>query len=333
MVGRIGWSLVILLCASSDGVAQGGPSFDCAKASTIAELAICSRPDLAEADRDMAAVYDALADRLSGPAREHLLKDQGRWIANRNTACADARQEVERCLTDRYTARTAELRVLGEGLYPFISAQAMFRTGKVGKITWKVDASWPQFDGATADFSAVNRSFAESAGKAADETVPDSTAAGDLRGEQLWSYEQGFRLARPSAVAVTVSVGFYGFTGGAHGDSGTIASLVDLRTGRFAAPVDVFAKDDAWLATLVPLVAADLRRQFSGGKPGFDDALQPDKLATVLRQAEHYRWGKGALDLVFNPDVVGPHVSGLFTVRIPYATLRPLFAADGPIGN
>ena len=69
--------------------AQNGPSFDCAKASTVVERTICKSPELAKADRDMAAVYAALVGKLSGAARDHLIKDQVRWIGNRGPACSD----------------------------------------------------------------------------------------------------------------------------------------------------------------------------------------------------------------------------------------------------
>jgi hypothetical protein len=35
----------------------------------------------------MAAVYAALVGKLSGAARDHLVKDQVRWIGNRGPAC------------------------------------------------------------------------------------------------------------------------------------------------------------------------------------------------------------------------------------------------------
>jgi hypothetical protein len=83
----------------------------------------------------------------------------------------------------------------------------------------------------------------------------------------------------------------------------------------------------------VPLVRADLKKQFSDDKPGFDDAIEPAKLAKLLREPGHYFWQRDSLQLIFNAYVVGPYVSGQFTVDIPYATLKPLFAADGPMGD
>jgi uncharacterized protein len=324
--------IALSLFAGGGAVAQGNPSFDCAKASNAVERTICARPDLAKADRTLAAVYAGLAGTLSGPAKNHLAKDQTQWVVARNKACVGTVHEIEICLKRRYEQRTANLRVLAEGAYPFISEQALLEEGKIGRVSYDVDASWPQFDGTTADFSALNRRFAALARKSATESMPDQHSASDIDRDQDWSYEQSFTLQRPLPTAVSIAVAFYGFTGGAHGFSGTTAYLVDLRTGRAASPDDVFARGDQWLKVLVPLVRTNLEKQFNDGKPGFEDAITPAKLAELLREPGHYYYRRDRLELVFDAYVVGPYVSGPFTVDIPYATLKPLLDAEGPLG-
>jgi len=53
-------ALVLVALIVTPAAAQSGPSFDCAKASSEVELAICAMPQLAAADREMAAIYTAL---------------------------------------------------------------------------------------------------------------------------------------------------------------------------------------------------------------------------------------------------------------------------------
>ncbi|SJZ56535.1 protein of unknown function [Enhydrobacter aerosaccus] len=318
---------------AAPALAQSGASFDCAKASTAIERTICARPGLAKADREMADLYAALAAKLSGPAKEHLVKDQLSWIAARNKACTGGAEEVARCLKDHYNSRATTLKVLGQGTYPFISEQTLLKDGKVGKVTYSIDASWPRFDGTTADFSRLNNEFAQRTRKAADDVVPDREAGANAPFDQDWAYDQSFTLQRPSVDAVAVAISYYGFAGGAHGFAGTSAYLVDLRTGKAVSPEGVFAKGDAWLKTLVSLVGADLKKQFDDGKPGFDEALEPANLAKLLREGDHYYYRQDKLELIFDAYVVGPYVSGPFTVEIPYSTLKPLFAPDGPLGS
>jgi uncharacterized protein len=325
--------IVAYALVAPPAVAQSGPSFDCAKPSSEAELAVCATPRLAAADREMAAVYAGLVDKLSGLAKDHLVKDQKRWMTIRNDACSGTKEEVVRCLERHYRPRINNLRVLDEGLYPFISEQALLKTGKVGKISYAIDATWPRFDGTTADFSALNRSTAETTAKAANDVIPPDATAGELRGEQLWPYIQTFELQRPSSDAISVAITTYAFSGGAHGYGGTTAQLVDLRTGRKAELGDVFGPGDSWLQTLVPLVRGELKKQFTDERPGFDDAIEPVALTKLLRDPTIYYFQAGRLQLIFNPYAVGPYVSGTFRVNIPYATLRPLLAAAGPLAR
>ena len=318
---------------ATPALAQSGPTYDCAKASNEVELAVCATPQLAAADREMAAIYTALVGKLSGSAKDHLLKDQQHWLAIRSDACVGTKDQVIRCLERHYRARTNNLRVFDDGVYPFISEQALVKTGRVGKISYAIDATWSRFDGTTADFGALNRSYAETTAKAAGDVIPPDTSAGELRGEQLWPYIQTFELQRPAADAIAVAITSYAFSGGAHGYGGTSASLVDLRTGHKAELGDVFGPGDAWLQSLVPLVRSELKKQFTDDRPGFDDALQPAALTKMLRDSSIYYFVAGRLVLIFNPYAVGPYVSGTFKVSIPYTTLRPLVAANGPLGQ
>jgi uncharacterized protein len=325
---QIVFAFALGLVGASPALAQGGASFDCSKASTAIERTICKDPELAKADRDMAAAYGALAAKLSGAAKEALVKDQVQWIADRNRACATDTDGIIPCLKGMYGARIANLHAFGDGLYPFISQHVLIASGKLGKISWSYEIGYPQFDGNTADFGAVNAEFAVAARKATDDATPKADADPDR--EQGWTYEQGFKIHRPSADAITVVVDFYGFSGGAHGYGATRCTLVDLRTGKAVDPDGVFAQGDDWLKALIPLVAADLKKQFVD-KPGFDDALEPNNLAKLLREPAHYCWRGGRLELIFNAYEVGPYVSGPFEVYLTYDQLKPLFRAGGPI--
>ena len=125
-----------------------------------------------------------------------------------------------------------------------------------------------------------------------------------------------------------MAVNFYGYSGGAHGYGATHCTLVDLRTGKATGPDGVFAAGEQWLKTMVEIVGADLKKQFVE-KPGFEDALEPAKLAKLLREPVHYCWRANRLELIFNAYEVGPYVSGPFEVYVPYDRLKPLLRADG----
>ena len=323
-------TMALVLLAALPAVAQSGPSFDCGKATNTVERTICKDAELAKADREMAAVYTALVGRLSGTAKDALVKDQGSWMADRNRACTGDADSIARCLAQRYAARTATLRASSEGPYPLVSQQSLAKRGKLGRITWSYDIAYPRFDGMTADFSSLNARFADAAKKAAD----DATPAPDARSsdEQEWTYEQGFALYRPDANTVTVTVQFYGYSGGAHGFGATHCILVDLRAGRAVGPAGVFAAGEQWLRVMTQIVGADLKKQFVEN-PGFDDALEPAKLAKVLSEGSHYCWRADKLVLIFNAYEIGPYSAGPYEVNVPFERLKPLLRPGGPVAR
>lgn len=312
--------------------AQSGPSFDCTKASNGAERAICKDPVMAKADRELTGLYTALLAKLNGPAKESLEKSQVRWIVDRNRACVPNEDPdvILRCLKTRYENRIADLKASAAGPYPFIEDQSIEKGGKVGNVKYTIDLRYPRFAGKTADFTTVNRTFADSAAKGARETTPTADAGVDR--EQEWQAEQGYSLYRPGPNAITVALSFWAYTGGAHGYGSTSCTLVDLHTGKTVAPEDVFAAGTPWLKELVAIVGADLKKQFVEN-PGFEDALQPNKLTKTVNSSGRFCWQADRLQLYFNQYEVGPYSSGPYTVDIPYSRLKPLLRTGGPIAR
>ena len=313
-------------------LAQTGPSFDCAKASNGAERAICKDPVMAKADRELSGLYMALLAKLNGSAKTSLEKSQLHWIGDRNRVCVpnDDPDVIGRCLKKRYADRIADLKALAAGPYPFIEDQSIERSGKVGNVTYSIDLRYPRFAGTTADFTSVNRAYAEAATKAARETTP--TADAGLDREQEWQALQSYSLFRPDPDVITVALTFWAFTGGAHGYGSTSCTLVDLRTGKAVTPDGVFAPGAPWLQEVVATVGADLKKQFVDN-PGFEDALQPNKLTKTVNTSGHFCWQADKLQIYFNQYEVGPYSAGPYTVDIPYSRLKPLLRAGGPISR
>ena len=307
-VSRCALAGALLVALAGTALAQGPSRVDCAKAATPIERAICAKPELAAADRKMAAAYAALAGKLTGAAKDHLLADQIRWLANRAAACVVDPAEMEECLESRDRDRTAQLEWLGEGAYPFISEQAIVKTGKVRGIPYIIDASYPQFDAGTADFSGVNRQLASAASEAGDRAVPGPDAdndGGNYNGP-AWRYEQAYTLHKPGPNAVSVKIAYGAYEGGAHGIVGVTGMLVDLRTGKAVGPEGVFLPTSNWLRELTRIVSAD---------------INTPNLADILKQPQRYVFLEDRLELSFNQYEGGP-----YTVEIPYDRLAAVAA-------
>jgi len=312
-VNRCALAGAFLVMLAGTALAQGPARLDCAKAATPIERAICAKPELVAIDRKMSAAYAALAGKLSGAARDHLLADQIRWVANRAAACVVEPAEMEECLESRDRDRTAQLEWLGEGAYPFISEQAMVKAGKVRGIPYIIDASYPQFDGGSVDFTAVNRQLAAAVSEAADRAVPGADAdndGGNYSGP-AWRYEQAFTLYKPGPNAVSVKISYNAYEGGAHGIVGVSGMLVDLRTGKAVGPEGVFLPNSNWLRELTRIASAD---------------INTPNLADILKQPHRYVFLEDRLELSFNQYEGGP-----YTVEIPYDRLRSMLRVDGPV--
>ncbi len=99
------WFLVVLLASA----AAHGASFDCSKARTPVEKAICADPHLSSLDDQMAQAYrDAL--NKADEAYPALRQDQRAWLKGLNAGCSGA--AIGACIEKRETER---IQALGSG--------------------------------------------------------------------------------------------------------------------------------------------------------------------------------------------------------------------------
>ena len=77
-------ALGIYAFSPAQALEQAG--FDCAKASTETEKAICASPEIAEADRAMSLTYEALIKRADAALKQALKVDQADFIKLRDQA-------------------------------------------------------------------------------------------------------------------------------------------------------------------------------------------------------------------------------------------------------
>ncbi len=93
-----------LFCASLLPLSAHAASYDCTRADTAAEIAVCSNPSLNRLDEELAVEYRSLLNRLPPRKAEMVRQDQRSWLSARDTCGADVR-----CLRARYQERSARL--------------------------------------------------------------------------------------------------------------------------------------------------------------------------------------------------------------------------------
>jgi uncharacterized protein YecT (DUF1311 family) len=84
------------------------PSYDCGKARSTVEIAICADVELARLDKVMADRYLEVRRRYQGADRDALKVEQKAWWRERE-ACADG-PDLQACLTESMVRRELELR-------------------------------------------------------------------------------------------------------------------------------------------------------------------------------------------------------------------------------
>jgi len=93
--------------------ATKAPAFDCSKAGTKVEKAICQSEFISKLDREMSDYYEArvvLSSHLDdeGTFLRHLKSKQKKWIETRNSVCSEAKA-IEPCLIEHYLNRIDQL--------------------------------------------------------------------------------------------------------------------------------------------------------------------------------------------------------------------------------
>jgi uncharacterized protein YecT (DUF1311 family) len=83
-------------------------SFDCEKAKTAVENAICSSSAVASLDQNVDARYKLWLDQLNNADSDVLTKEQREWLRKRNLICGNDSQIFD-CLEILYRARMLEL--------------------------------------------------------------------------------------------------------------------------------------------------------------------------------------------------------------------------------
>jgi uncharacterized protein YecT (DUF1311 family) len=81
------------------------PSFDCTKATTPVERAICADPLLVQLDRVMADTYTQVLNVVN---RQVLREEQRRWIELRDKQCANT-PNINQCIQQHYKTRLQQL--------------------------------------------------------------------------------------------------------------------------------------------------------------------------------------------------------------------------------
>ncbi|NKN31950.1 DUF3298 domain-containing protein [Marichromatium bheemlicum] len=283
----------------------GAAGFDCDRASTPVEHAICTDTELDALDARLADHYRAAQAGRPPAEREALRQAQRRWLAARNRCGPD-----RTCLREHYQQRL-------EALAP--PRAQLTHSGP----HYQLEASYPRFAGAA---EAINRAVREYVQDQVDgflARTEERLAEPEPPLGPAWSFAlEGEAGHRTEWLQVIVFEG-YEYDGGAHGMPLLAPLLLDLTTARPLDPAALFRTDSAWLQRLARHSRAALAER---DLLGADSDWIHQGTAPV---SENYQWllpGPDGLTVIFPPYAVAPYAAGAQRVLIPYGEIDDLLA-------
>jgi uncharacterized protein YecT (DUF1311 family) len=316
-------------------------SFDCARAATPFEHAICEDEALSAADERLARTYATAVGGLSTAALDVLKADQRRWLDFAQRGCSrDAKpltgkarfdERGTSCLVDLFTARSRDLETsrMIEGLrfYP----QGRFGAAVDPNEADDPDSYWP-----------VSRHELSYVQLDADDDWAEAFNAMVLKeADSLWSggeiseedassdTDNAIKIkdvAGSKRITLEVTSYWYGH-GAAHGNWG--ASYLHFLTDeqRLMVGSDLFGRD-GWRADLLDLTMAALEAEHG------DHLMIDDKSDIADAVADPARWDMSdpyGLIIQFQPYEISAYAYGAPTATVSWEALSDYLAesADG----
>lgn len=298
-------------------------SFDCARATTATEHAICAVPELGRLDEQMAEAYrGAVEAAADADSKRRIKTDQRAWLKSRNRCSNDSG-----CIRRAYEERLGSLDERS-GSSDFAGAEG---SGAVAtdehirehKPSFDIDLTYPRLTGSDAATEAANSRIRDAVESIAAELRAEyRDLLDDNQGEHIgmpWSLRLNpdtiYRAPRFWAVALHG----YRYTGGAHGIPEHLVLVLDRETGEPIPPEGLFRPGSDWLELLSRACYAALagREPFTPGEEWLVEGTQP--------KAENFKLlipHPDGIQVWFVAYQVGPYAIGEHDVTVPYAELE-----------
>ena len=308
-----------------------GASFDCNKAATPLEYAICGNPDLSKADESMARAFSALRAALSKPASAIVLDNQRRWNDYAARACTpDASPKTKGayseddvwCLTELFDSRAYALEqtkpVDGLPVYsidhfdavPDPDPSSWSHTAKTVISYAQIDSDSPTAQG----FNAFVRGIADPVLNAEHDPEFDATAD--------YSLTLMVESATSTRISLIINEYFYGH-GAAHGNYNITYRHYLTGDGRELVAEDIFDQP-GWALALTPLVIARLKedaaREYDEADAIWEDL---DGLENAVGDAARWVIRKEGIGFQFQPYEVSAYAYGAPVAVMSWSELSP----------
>lgn len=317
---------MLLRCLVAGGVMLAGvsaasaASFDCKKASTPFETAICSHPDLSAKDETLSVAYLTAIGGLSKPALGKMQASQKTWLDYAQKACSeDAKvfsstltDDQAQCLVGQFDNRIRRLEQsrMWDGMRFYIED----RLSVIPDTTAEPDAYTkvstfeavvPRIDG-NGELAKAFADFVE-------------TQTPGLGGEQDETSDVTRTVSVEKVTSAFIEIGindyWYGH-GAAHGNYSVSYAHFLRDKMRPLEASDIFAKE-GWETRLGELALAALDAGVEGGI--WDDSRE--EAAKAAADVSRWQLSWEGLTITYQPYEVTAYAAGAPTITIPWAQL------------
>ena len=332
---------LFLATAAAAATAQS-PGFDCAKATTPQEKAICASPGLSQAEAALTSAYRAWLAAAPADSQSAIRESQRAWLRSRLSQCNPERkgQDLTQCLLNTGKSRTAELESMVQrhkGI-PFIwsaiyltapdspeVAQLMKQTNR--PASGYVNVTWPQAVSNAPEWLAWNKAITTAA------NASSNFEGGTISRKDAVDIDTDARVTLNSVSARLVSASISSMTyghGAAHPNHGTTQFNWMLKEQRPLKPEDLFNPQSNWKEELYDRADKHLHSKLDT-EPGSNYQTwlgKPEEMKKTVQAlvTDPTRWqidSKG-ITLVFNPYEVAPYCCTPEPLTMPWTDLKPL---------
>jgi len=350
--------LRIVLAASAFGALSfAGPgfgaSFDCGKASTPTERAICGDTQLSAADSEMATVYAATLAQLSPEGQHFVTEAQRVWVhlTRRGVdiiAGPDSehrRRDQVRFLTGLYRERIAQLKQSAVRFGPYVWSRVdSYRFGvgsngpslasnNVPRIAW-IYTAYPRIDHPESAAALAVNAKLKATSVQSFQYGEDAFGCGlgeNGSGGGETEHVGNLSFANSKLVSVVWSNDDYCF-GAAHGQGSTnVTNFVFAPELRPMRPEDIFKPGSRWPEVLEQNADA----AFLDFRINIEEKLQRDEMNGVrdaVSRVNGWSLTPEGIQFAFDPYSFGGYASGgRFTV--PWAKLRSVLRPESSLGD
>lgn len=312
-------------------------SFDCAKAKSAEEKAVCGDAKLSKLDDEIAENYRAAMAKLSSEGMKILRDGQRQWLKFVRAACVPVRHDglaFQTCLQRSYETRRDDLRGVFQTIGPFKFINAVryefvpvwkddpteecgnasqYRGGGYGKSSYpridspKISAAM-KWNRLIADIVEHGSTFNENSLESMD-SCEDIDIQVDVRG------------ASTDMISALYSLYAYSH-GGAHGVQDEHNVNVLLASGALLTATDLFDETKSWEDFLTERATQRVREDLSARKIG-GASIKNEVMRSVVQTPERWSLTPQGLEVTFdkydfdtNPDRPNP-------VLISWRELKP----------